>query len=291
MKYRKYLAAVLAATVISCPMGYSSDESNLQICTIVSVKADTLREYDESIVKYKFMQNAKEGARKDFEKVLIREADELLASDIVSMDEYADEVQLLREKRAGLNKSEEAIVDTGSEEDALQQVLKAINELNSVAEMISLSENEVDTVASAEKAEKEALLQGERVDENYCGCVLSITGENRDVLERLVMGEAGNQGFVGAALVAQTIHDTMLRDNQYDVRTIKSSHGYAGTLDREPNENVKDAVAFIFDEGGMAVQHELRYFYAPSKVQSTFHEGCQFIVAYGGHKFFDDWRN
>lgn len=132
------------------------------------------------------------------------------------------------------------------------------------------------------------LVAGYVVDPSYTGSSITLNADNRYLLERLVMGEAGNQGFVGAALVAQTIHDTMIKDNNYDVMSIKISHAYSGKLIYEPNQNVLDAVAYIFDQGGMAVQHRLVYFYAPARCSGTFHETQLFVVEYGGHRFFDE---
>ena len=48
------------------------------------------------------------------------------------------------------------------------------------------------------------------IDESYEGVQVSLTSKDRDLLERLVQGEAGAEGFIGAALVAQTLRDTMV---------------------------------------------------------------------------------
>ena len=126
------------------------------------------------------------------------------------------------------------------------------------------------------------------IDENYEGKSVKLSKHNRDLVERLVQGEAGAEGFIGAALVAQTIRDTMLEDNVYDLMTIKRTHGYSGGLTIEPNQEVLDAVAFIFDNGGYIVQHRLIYFYSPDNVKSSFHESQKFIIEHGGHRFFDE---
>ena len=56
-----------------------------------------------------------------------------------------------------------------------------------------------------------------------------------------------------------------------------------------PNDNVVRAVAFIFDKGGMAVQHRLVYYYNPAIVSSEFHESQKFVLEYKDHRFFDRW--
>lgn len=134
------------------------------------------------------------------------------------------------------------------------------------------------------------LLEINNPDPEYTNKVVSITGNNRDNLERLVMGEAGGEGFEGAALVAQAIKDTMLLEDNYDIKWIKKEYKYSASLNKEPNEDVINAVKFIFDDGGYVVKHRLIYFYAPKWVKnhwSGFHESQDFIIEWGGHKFFD----
>ena len=127
------------------------------------------------------------------------------------------------------------------------------------------------------------------VDENYISKPLKVTGKDRDILERLVMGEAGGEGFEGAVLVAQTIRDTMIYKGYNSVESVRKALKYSGSLKRAPNDDVLRAVEYVFDQGGMGVQHKLIYFYAPKMVSSSFHESQKFIVQYGGHKFFSSW--
>ena len=151
---------------------------------------------------------------------------------------------------------------------------------------VTVSERLIKEITLEIERNKTPLLDIENEDENYTGKSIALDETNRDLLERLVMGEAGTQGYIGAALVAQTIHDTMLYEDNYSVLDIKKEYAYAGELDTEPNEDVKKAVAYIFDDGKMAVQHELRYFYAPKLTDSYFHENQNFVVEYKGHRFF-----
>lgn len=133
----------------------------------------------------------------------------------------------------------------------------------------------------------DGLLAIENPDPNYNGQVVVLDEQNRDLLERLVMGEAGGEGVEGAALVAQCLHDTMIKDNNYDVASIITGYKYTGKTDREPNENVKEAVSIVFDQGGYAVKHRIIYFYAPALCVSNWHETQDFIIEYGGHRVFD----
>lgn len=140
------------------------------------------------------------------------------------------------------------------------------------------------------EGQEDALVAIAEPDESYKGTVVEVTGEDRRILEHLVMGEAGNQGFEGAAMVAQCIRDTIVYCGLPNVETVRTSCGYSGSMDKEPNQDVLNAVSYIFDEGGVAVKHKMKYFYAPNVVSSSFHESQHFVIEYGGHKFFSPWE-
>lgn len=161
--------------------------------------------------------------------------------------------------------------------------------------------------AAAEQAKREAQLRAKsysetqtqggllditQPDSNYTSRKISITGNDRDILERLVMGEAGNQGFIGAALVAQTIKDLYYYGGFSSIESVRVNCGFSASLKREPNQDVLDAVSYVFDQGGYVVKHRLFYFYSPANMKSgysKFHESQNYILTYGGHKFFDRW--
>ncbi len=103
------------------------------------------------------------------------------------------------------------------------------------------------------------------------------------------MGEAGDQGYIGAAMVAQCIKDAMIYDGYTSVAAVRKSLKYSGSISRQPNNDVKKAVAYIFDEGGYAVQHPILYFYySANGIKKGFHETQEFVVQYKDHRFF--WR-
>lgn len=119
----------------------------------------------------------------------------------------------------------------------------------------------------------------------------TVTGADRDLLERLVYGEAGNQGPVGIALVAQCIRDAMLYEGFDSVAEVRTKFQYAGSIYRGTSDLVKEVVAYIFDEGGYAVEHPILYFYAPRNGEPTqdgFHETQVFVVQYNRSRFF--WK-
>lgn len=131
-----------------------------------------------------------------------------------------------------------------------------------------------------------ALLDISNPDVNYTGKSVSLSASDRDLLERLVMGEAGAEGYEGAALVAQCIRDTLVYKGYDSVEAVRQGCKYSGSIDKKPNQNVKDAVAFIFDDGGYAVKHKIFYFYAYKWCKSSWHETQTLIVQHGGHRFF-----
>lgn len=135
-----------------------------------------------------------------------------------------------------------------------------------------------------------ALFEIEYADANYRNAIVTLTPEDRDLLERLVMGEAGGSGFEGAALVAQAIRDTMVYKGFGSVAEVRKACGYYGSIKKTPNQDTLDAVRFIFDEGGMAVKHPIFYFYAYRSCTSSFHESQKFIIQHGGHRYFSTWN-
>lgn len=121
-----------------------------------------------------------------------------------------------------------------------------------------------------------------------CGQV-TLCDADRDLLERLCMGEFGSGGFVGAALIAQAVKDAMCFDGYTSVQSIIDGCHYTGRTDIGTNETCKQAVRYIFDENHDAVQHRIMYMYNPTLVQSAFHESQNYILTYQDVRFFDRW--
>ena len=148
---------------------------------------------------------------------------------------------------------------------------------------------ESEYIINNEKAydSQEYLLEIDNPDSSYAPDHTSLSSYDREKLERLVMGEAGSMGYAGAALVAQSIRDAMNQLNTASIDTIISEYQYYGSIKIKPNKTVKDAVSYIFDQNGSAVQHRILFFYTGS---SSWHETQQFILCYGKVKFFDSWN-
>lgn len=121
-----------------------------------------------------------------------------------------------------------------------------------------------------------------------CGQV-TLCDADRDLLERLCMGEFGSGGFVGAALIAQAVKNAMCFDGYTSVQSIIDGCHYTGRTDIGTNEACKQAVRYIFDENHDAVQHRIMYMYNPNLVQSAFHESQNYILTYQDVRFFDRW--
>ncbi len=126
-------------------------------------------------------------------------------------------------------------------------------------------------------------------DKSYqCGQV-TLSDHDRDLLERLCMGEFGSGGFVGAALIAQSVKDAMCFDGFRSVDTIIADYHYTGSTNIPANDACKQAVRYIFDENHDAVQHRILYMYNPLLVDSEFHESQNYILTYEDVRFFDRW--
>lgn len=111
-----------------------------------------------------------------------------------------------------------------------------------------------------------------------------LSAAERDVVERVVMVEAGGESFEGQMLVAQCIL------NAAEKRGVDPSEAvvlYSYTKSRpDPTQRVKDAVAAVFDRGETIVDEPILYFYNPALVTSDFHESQIFVIEEGGHRFF-----
>lgn len=126
-------------------------------------------------------------------------------------------------------------------------------------------------------------------DKTYACSQVNLTDEDRDLLERLCMGEFGSGGFIGACLIAQAVKDAMCFDGYTSVAEVIKKCRYTGSIDIGTSDACRQAVQYIFDENHDAVQHRIMYMYNPYMVRSAFHESQNFILSYCGVRFFDRW--
>ena len=111
-----------------------------------------------------------------------------------------------------------------------------------------------------------------------------LTPQERDLVERVVMAEAGGESYKGQMLVCQCILNACEIDGIRPAEVIRK-YVYAKARP-EPSESVKQAVSAVFDKGEQVTDEPILYFYAPALVKSEFHESQIFAIEEGGHKFF-----
>lgn len=133
------------------------------------------------------------------------------------------------------------------------------------------------------------LLAIDNPDTSYATSTVKLTDADRDLLERLCMGEFGSGGFIGAALIAQAVKDAMCFDGYGNVADVIKYCRYDGSTSMGTNDSCRQAVRYIFDDNHAAVQHRLLYMYNPYLCTSSFHESQKFILSYEGVRFFDRW--
>ena len=113
-----------------------------------------------------------------------------------------------------------------------------------------------------------------------------ITPDERTLIERVVMGESGNQGTTGEMLVAQCILNACEKDGIRPAEAVKK-YQYAGYCEAVTDE-VKDAVANVFDAGETITDEPILYFYAFKTTKSAWHESQTLVIEHKDHRFFKE---
>lgn len=115
----------------------------------------------------------------------------------------------------------------------------------------------------------------------------ALTVSERDIVERVVMAEAGGEGFDGQRLVAQCILNTAEAMDMRPDEVVTAPNQYAAPAEHA-SEMVMDAVSAVFDDGDMVTDEPIRFFYAPKYIYSAWHESKEFVLEHGGHRFFKE---
>lgn len=140
--------------------------------------------------------------------------------------------------------------------------------------------------SGSQDGNNEFLLNCDNPDTSYQGQSWEV--DDRALLENLVSTEFGND-YKGAVLIAQCMRDVMVERNTHDVAWTIDEYGYTGLVENptETTQYAKDAVKFVFDEGGSGVQHRVKVMYNTLAGTSSWHESLDFVIQYKNVRFFD----
>lgn len=113
-----------------------------------------------------------------------------------------------------------------------------------------------------------------------------LTDGERWEVASVVTAEAVGEPFAGKVAVAQcilqTCEDEGLRPSEALV-----VFGYSDNRP-DPCEEALEAVQAVFDFGHVASAEPIKYFYAPARVTSKWHESQVYVMTINGHKFFKE---
>lgn len=113
-----------------------------------------------------------------------------------------------------------------------------------------------------------------------------LTDKERLTLAQVVEAEAAGEPYAGKIAVAQCILQSCEDDAiRPDVAVRK--YGYSSERPTASQESL-DAVQAVFDFGEVATTEPIKYFYAPDKTKSKWHESQDYVLTINGHKFFKE---
>ncbi len=200
-----------------------------------------------------------------------------------------EEEDALKEEETETLQSEAKEPDNSAAKDSIAETSED-NYSDDSAESSSTSDDDEDYDSGNSYAQTSGdsnyLLSIDNPDYDYVSYSVSMSDADRDYCERMVMGEAGSMGFEGMALVAQCIRDTFVSGGYSSVTEAIQSNGYYGSTSITPSSACKEAVSYIFDQGGAAVQHTISVFYASNYCTSAWHEAQEYVCSYGYVRFF-----
>lgn len=113
-----------------------------------------------------------------------------------------------------------------------------------------------------------------------------LTDKERLTLAQVVEAEAAGEPYAGKVAVAQCILQSCEDDSiRPDVAVRK--YGYSSERPTASQESL-DAVQAVFDFGEVVTTEPIKYFYAPDKTKSKWHETQDYVLTINGHKFFKE---
>ena len=219
--------------------------------------------------------------------------DDELTQRAITMDEAKKEAQAAVNEQLAIIAS----VEEATEEDVIETQSESV-EATYESETVYETSAESSSTSDSDSADQQTqtvqastgygyLMDIDNPDPNYVGYAISLSDYDREKAERIVMGEAGSTGFTGMALVAQCLRDTYISGNYSSIADVISRNGYYGSMSITPSQTCKEVISYIFDQGGSAVQHSIRVFYASNYCTSSWHEAQQYVCSYGYVRYFD----
>lgn len=116
-----------------------------------------------------------------------------------------------------------------------------------------------------------------------------LTDAERLIVAQVVEAEATGEPYAGKVAVAQCILQACEDDGiRPDVAVRK--YGYSSRRP-EPSQESLDAVQDVFDFGHYASTEPIKYFYAPDRTTSSWHETQIYVMTINGHRFFKEASN
>jgi hypothetical protein len=114
-----------------------------------------------------------------------------------------------------------------------------------------------------------------------------LSEEERDSLAVVLMCETGGADEMAAELVATCVLNACEKDGLRPFEVF-SRYKYA-VKEKTPNSVCYAAVQSVFDEGNRASEECILWFYSPANMTdgvSHWHETQDFVLEYGGHRYF-----
>lgn len=113
-----------------------------------------------------------------------------------------------------------------------------------------------------------------------------LTDKERLTLAQVVEAEAAGEPYAGKVAVAQCILQSCEDDSIRPDVAVKK-YGYSSERPTASQESL-DAVQAVFDFGEVVTTEPIKYFYAPDKTKSKWHETQDYVLTINCHKFFKE---
>ena len=165
------------------------------------------------------------------------------------------------------------------EADTLQEQIETLEERN--AEL----QSKIDELQTTPMTASVIMVEPDPEPEQYIP-VFPLSDVDRDLIERVVMAESGNQPLDGQIAVASCIYNTAVDKGMNPADVVQVKGQYASPYQGDVTDSAKQAVAVVFDED--KPMEDVKYFYSTvGGFVSAWHENAlEHIVTIADHKFF-----